>query len=68
MESISHIGTIGHYTIEQAKGTPIDIPDFDEQRKVGAYFYSLDTLISKHAIQINKLRKIKSAFLEDMFV
>jgi len=67
LESISHIGTIGHYTIEQAKRTPIKVPIIDEQRKVGAYFYCLDALIEKHAIQIKKLRQIKSAFLEEMF-
>jgi type I restriction enzyme, S subunit len=67
LESISHIGTIGHYTIEQAKGTHIDIPTIDEQRKVGAYFYGLDALISRHAVQIQKLQQIKSALLEEMF-
>ncbi|WP_115047898.1 restriction endonuclease subunit S [Xanthomonas arboricola] len=67
LESISHIGTIGHYTIEQAKSTPIDIPGIDEQQKLGSYFNSLAELITKHAVLLQKLRQIKSAFLKDMF-
>ena len=67
LESVSHIGTIGHYTIEQAKRTPIDIPGIDEQKKIGSYFFNLTELIAKHAVQIQKLRQIKSALLEEMF-
>lgn len=66
--SISHIGTIGHYTIEQAKKTPIPIPLQAEQQKIGIYFRTLDELISKHAIQLQKLKQVKSACLEKMFV
>lgn len=68
LESISHTGTIGHYTVEQAKKTPISIPLQIEQQKIGAYFLTLDTLISQHATQLQKLQQIKSACLEKMFV
>ena len=40
----------------------------DEQAKIGTYFYNLDKLISKHATQLEKLKNIKSACLEKMFV
>lgn len=39
-----------------------------EQQKIGAYFRTLDELISKHGTQIQKLKQIKSASLEKMFV
>jgi type I restriction enzyme S subunit len=39
-----------------------------EQQKIGTYFRQLDDLISKHAIQLQKLKQIKSACLEKMFV
>ncbi len=68
LESISHIGTIGHYTIEQAKKTPIVLPLQAEQQKIGTYFRTLDELIAKHAVQLDKLKQIKSACLEKMFV
>lgn len=40
----------------------------DEQQKIGAYFRNLDKLIIKHALQLEKLKNIKSACLEKMFV
>ena len=45
--------------------SPVDI---EEQQKIGHYFRTLDELISKHAIQLQKLKQIKSACLEKMFV
>ena len=44
------------------------LPEELEQQKIGAYFLQLDELISKHAIQLQKLQQIKSACLERMFV
>jgi len=67
LKSISHIGTIGHYTVEQAKSTPITVPGRAEQQKIGDYFRTLDELISKHALQLEKLKQIKAACLERMF-
>lgn len=42
--------------------------EIEEQEKIGHYFRSLDELISQHAIQLQKLKQLKSAFLERMFV
>jgi type I restriction enzyme S subunit len=51
------------------KHTAICFPiDEAEQQKIGSYFLALDKLISKHAIQLQKLKQIKSACLEKMFV
>jgi len=44
---------------------PIDV---EEQQKIGTYFRQLDSLISKHATQLEKLKQLKSACLEKMFV
>lgn len=46
-------------------GVPVDGP---EQQKIGTYFRTLDELITKHAIQLQKLQQIKSACLVNMFV
>ena len=48
LASISHVGTIAHYTITQLSETPICLPNFEEQKKVGEYFQSLDHLITLH--------------------
>lgn len=61
---------ISRYNISKAKvmNIPISVPSEKEQGRIGEYFCALDTLIEKHANQIQKLRQIKSACLEDMFV
>lgn len=50
------------------KSLDVDLPCIEEQRKIGVYFLTLDELISRHTIQLQKLRQIKSACLEKMFV
>lgn len=61
---------ISRYNISKAKvmKIPVSIPTEEEQERIGTYFCTLDTLIKKHATQIQKLRQIKSACLADMFV
>jgi len=68
INSITHIGTISHYTIEQAKTTPIHISkESEEQAKIGNYFQQLDTLIAQHQQKHNKLLNLKKSLLEKMF-
>lgn len=67
IKSISHIGTIAHYTIEQAKATPINTCDELEQTKIGNTFQKLDSLINQHQQKHDKLSSIKKAMLEKMF-
>ncbi|NIG78271.1 restriction endonuclease subunit S [Klebsiella sp. Ap-873] len=68
IKSISHTGTIAHYTIEQAKATPINTCSSEEQTQIGNYFQKLDSLIDQHQQQITKLNNIKQACLSKMFV
>ena len=42
------IGTVGTYTIESGKKTPILLPCIEEQRKLGSFFTDLDHLITLH--------------------
>jgi len=65
---VSHVGNpkLMNNVMSQIK---IFIPHtIEEQQKIGTYFRTLDELISKHAIQLQKLKQIKSACLEKMFV
>lgn len=51
------------------KRTVVFFPrDKAEQEKIGSYFRTLDVLISQHATQLKKLKQLKSACLEKMFV
>ena len=42
------IGTVGTYTIESGKKTPISLPEIKEQQQIGAYLRTLDNLITLH--------------------
>ena len=57
--SISHVGTIAHYTITQLSETPICLPSFEEQKEVGEYFQSLDKLITLHQRELEETKKKK---------
>ncbi|MGL5603661.1 MAG: restriction endonuclease subunit S [Plesiomonas sp.] len=61
-------GTVGTYTINSGKSTPIKLPKSEEQAAIGNYFQKLDVLINKHQQQITKLNNIKQACLSKMFV
>mgnify|MGYP001183463946 CR=1 FL=1 len=67
LASISHTGTIAHYTIEQVKDTPVRLPLIDEQRALGDFFVSLDHLITLHQRKYDMLQKVKKSMLEKMF-
>ena len=43
-------------------------PTMDEQRQIGAYFHHLDNLITLHQRKLEKLKNLKKACLEKMFV
>lgn len=62
------IGTVGTYTIESGKKTPISLPNQIEQAKVGEFFQQLDNLITLHHRKLEKLEQIKQAMLRKMFV
>ena len=48
LNSVSHVGTIAHYTITQLEETPITLPCVSEQQKIGDYFRNIDSLITLH--------------------
>lgn len=60
----------GQWRIHESDFLSIEttFPLADEQKKIGAYFSALDNLISSHATQLQKLKQIKSACLEKMFI
>lgn len=68
IKSISHIGTISHYTIVQAKETPIKLPSFKEQGSIGSFFKYLDDTITLHQRKLDLLKETKKGFLQKMFV
>ena len=61
------IGTVGTYTIETGKKTPIWLPAKQEQRCVAAFMTCLDNLITLHQRKYDKLCTVKKSMLDKMF-
>lgn len=61
---------ISRYNISKNKvmDISVSIPCLHEQQKIGNYFHQLDELVAQHGTQVKKLKQIKAAFLEKMFV
>ena len=47
---------------------PIIFPKQKEQIKIGKYFVTLDNLITLHQRKIDKLKNLKKAMLDQMFI
>lgn len=62
------VGTVGTYTITTCKNTPILLPEKKEQQRIGDFFHQQDDNINNAKLQIDKLRTIKQACLQGMFV
>ena len=48
IKDVAGIGTVGTYTIDSGKKTPIQLPTENEQRKIGELFTNLDRLLTFH--------------------
>lgn len=64
----SGAGTVGTYTIDNGKKTPILIPkNIDEQEKVGKFLSRFDGLIALHQRKLVLLKQLKKGLLQKMF-
>ena len=55
-------------TKDELLAKSIMVPQYAEQRQIGAYFKQLDHLITLHQRELEKLQNIKKSMLEKMFV
>lgn len=60
--------TVNNLNKELVGGTTVSYPPMEEQVKLGEYFSNLDHLITLHQRELEKLKNIKKALLEKMFV
>ena len=61
-------GTQKFVSLKKIRELDIPFPEECEQKKIGAYFSNLDTLITLHQRKLEKLKNIKKSMLEKMFV
>ena len=60
--------TVNNLNKELVGSTTVSLPSFEEQRVIGEYLESIDTLITLHQRKLEKLKTIKKSMLESMFV
>lgn len=59
--------TIFYIARECFENMPISVPQKDEMKMIGAYFYNMDSLIELHQREIDRLICVRKAMLEKMF-
>jgi type I restriction enzyme S subunit len=61
-------GTQKFIALNKIRNLTISIPKYEEQQKIGTFFTSLDNLITLHQRELEKLKQLKQAMLQKMFV
>ncbi|MBU7568644.1 restriction endonuclease subunit S [Weissella hellenica] len=67
IRDVAGIGTVGTYTIDSGKKTPISLPNNEEQQKIGSFFKQLDATIALHQRKLDLLKEQKKGYLQKMF-
>lgn len=60
--------TMIHVTKKDMESKVISLPNIEEQKKIGSYLMKFDSLITLHQRKLDKLKKMKAAYLNEMFV
>ena len=68
LQSIYRGASIKHPSMNDVLSMQISIPHIQEQREIENWFANLDNLITLHQRELEKLKNLKKACLEKMFV
>lgn len=67
INDVAGIGTVGTYTIDSGKKTPISLPIKKEQEKIGNLFKQLDDTLALHQRKLTLLKQLKQTYLQALF-
>ena len=60
-------GSVTNLYFEKLKNIDVSYPSLPEQKKIAAFFENIDNLITLHQRKYEKLKKVKNAYLDEMF-
>ena len=68
LTSLVQVGALPSYNAGNVEAMEISMPSLSEQGRIGEFFKQLDNLITLHQRELEKLKNLKKACLEKMFV
>ncbi len=66
-DKCSH-GTQPNLSMRQLEKFNVCVPNIEEQKRIGNFFFDFDNLITLHQRKLEKLQNIKKAYLNEMFI
>ena len=68
IENITTGNTIKHILASDLRNLSVSMPVYSEEEKIGSFFQQLDSFITLHQRNLDRLNKLKKGLLQQMFI